>query len=85
MGHGSLLIIVYVGSRGVCSRLGIDCGEEPGCNHFMDILVDLLKGKVEVEYPVRTSLRSLYLEGGQIRKARVGGLVGGLGGFLVCW
>ena len=29
MGHGSLSIIFYVGSRGVCSRLSIDCGEEP--------------------------------------------------------
>jgi hypothetical protein len=37
MGHGSLSIIVYVGSRGVCSRLSIDCGEEPGCDHFMDV------------------------------------------------
>jgi hypothetical protein len=43
MGHGSLSVIVYVGSRGVCSRLSIDCGKEPGCDHFMDVLVDLFE------------------------------------------
>jgi len=38
--HGSLSIIVDVGSCGVCSRLSIDSGKEPGCDHFEDVLVD---------------------------------------------
>jgi hypothetical protein len=40
MGHGSLPIIVYVGIHSVCSRLSVDGGEEPGCDHFKDVLVD---------------------------------------------
>ena len=45
-----------------------------------------LGGKVEVEYSVRTSFRSLYLEGGQIRKARAQrGLSGWLVGWFVGW
>ncbi len=40
MGHGSLSVIVYIGGRGVCSRLSINGGEEPGGDHFEDVLVD---------------------------------------------
>jgi hypothetical protein len=49
MGHGSLSIIVYVGSRGVCSRLSVDCGKEPGCNHFNDVWLIVSVGRVEAE------------------------------------
>ncbi len=40
IGHGSLLIIVNVGSRGVCRRLSRDGGEKPVGDSFKDVLGD---------------------------------------------